>query len=184
MDDLTRDLILAQDGDLEAFARVARLAQPDIRRFCSWFNATTVDIEDLVQETLLRMYRHLDSFRVESRGMSWILSIARRACLDHARQLKRRQRLSTSLEHHATAVLSHNDSSTIHLEEIIRSLPTPLRDSFVLVRVFGFSYADVADILGCPLGTVQSRVARARSTLALLLADTDGQLIYQNHTGA
>jgi RNA polymerase sigma-70 factor (ECF subfamily) len=184
MDDLTRDLVLAQDGDLEAFSRVARVAQPDIRRFCSWFNATTVDIEDLIQETLLRMYRHLDSFRVESRAMSWILSIARRVCLDHARQSARRQRLSIALERNLASVRPHTDSPTIHLDELIHGLPEQLRDSFVLVRIFGFSYADVADILGCPLGTVQSRVARARSTLALLLADTDGQLIYQNHTGA
>jgi RNA polymerase sigma-70 factor (ECF subfamily) len=165
MDDLTRDLILAQDGDLEAFARVARVAQPDIRRFCSWFNATTVDIEDLVQETLLRMYRHLDSFRVESRGMSWILSIARRVCLDHARQTARRQRLSNALEHGLAPVRLHTDTSTIHLEELIHGLPEQLRESFVLVRIFGFSYAEVAEILGCPLGTVQSRVARARVSL-------------------
>jgi RNA polymerase sigma-70 factor (ECF subfamily) len=174
MDDLTRDLILAQDGDLEAFSRAARLAQPDIRRFCSWITGTKADLDDLEQETLLRMYRHLDSFRVESRGISWILSIARRVCLDHARQSTRRRRLSIALEHHTAIAQHYNDSSTIHLEQSIHDLPEPLRESFVLVKLFGFTYAEVADIIGCPLGTVQSRVARARALLVTVLADGVG----------
>jgi RNA polymerase sigma-70 factor (ECF subfamily) len=165
MDNLTRDLILAQDGDLEAFSRVVRDAQPEIRRFCTWFMGNTRDIDDVVQETLLRMYKGLHSFRGDSRGISWVLTIARRTCVDHARRHNRQQLLVRALEKETLTTHNHGDVSTFYITEAIDSLPELLRESFVLVKIFGCSYSETAAVLRCPVGTVQSRVARARTLL-------------------
>jgi len=165
MDNLTRDLILAQDGDLEAFSRVVRDAQPEIRRFCTWFMGNTRDIDDVVQETLLRVYKGLHSFRVDSRGISWVLTIARRTCVDQARRYNRQQLLVRALEHETLTTHNHGDLSTLYLTSAIDSLPKLLREAFVLVKIFGCSYSETAAVLHCPVGTVQSRVARARTLL-------------------
>ena len=165
MDNLTRDLILAQDGDLGAFTRVVRDAQPEIRRFCAWFMGHTRDIDDEVQETLLRMYKGLHSFRGDSQGISWVLTIARRTCVDHARRHNRQQLLVRALEKETLTTHNHGDVSTFYITEAIDSLPELLRESFVLVKIFGCSYSETAAVLRCPVGTVQSRVARARTLL-------------------
>jgi RNA polymerase sigma-70 factor (ECF subfamily) len=171
MDELTRDLILAQDGDLTAFTRVAKSVQPDLRRFCIWHAGQSADVDDLVQEVLLRMFKGLETFRAESRALSWIFTIARRACIDRSRVARREYLLMSALENAITTSQFHVSASTLPISELIRSLPTSLRESFVLVKIFGFSYAEVAEIVGCPLGTVQSRVARARASLASLIED-------------
>lgn len=165
MDNFTRDLILAQDGDLGAFSRVIRDAQPEVRRFCAWFMGNSRDIDDVVQETLLRMYKGLHSFRVDSRGISWVLTIARRTCVDHARRHNRQQLLVRELEKQTLTTHNYGDVSTFYITEAIDSLPKLLRESFILVKIFGCSYSEAAAVLLCPIGTVQSRVARARILL-------------------
>ena len=169
MDNLTRDLVMAQDGDLGAFSRAVRDAQPEIQRFCTWFMGNARDIDDLVQETLLRMYKGIDSFRVDSRGISWVLTIARRTCLDHARRHNRQQLLLRALEKETLTSHNYGDASTFYITEEIDSLPELLREAFVLVKIFGCSYSEAASVLQCPIGTVQSRVARARILLVTSL---------------
>ena len=173
IDNLTRDLILAQDGDHDAFTRVVHCARPDIHRFCSWFSGPGSDIDDLVQETLVRVFRKLDTFRVDARGISWILTIARRVCIDDSRKNARQQKLHKELTRHTTSISQDEFSSTLYLVDIIDTLPEDLREAFVLVKIFGFSYSEVAQLAHCPLGTVQSRVSRARFLLATTLNDMD-----------
>jgi RNA polymerase sigma-70 factor (ECF subfamily) len=136
VDDLTRDLFLAQDGDLEAFTRVVRSSESDIRRFCTWLTGPPSDVDDLVQETLLRAFRGLDSFRGDSPGMSWILTIARRVCLDNSRVKARQQRNSILMRNDRLQSATTSGQSSFHaLADLVKQLPEPLRESFVLVRV-------------------------------------------------
>ena len=170
MDAATRDLFLAQDGDHDAFTRVVQLTQGDVRRFCSWQGLHRDDIDDVVQETFFRAYRGLHTFSYGVTCRSWILTIARNTCVDQFRkssQLKRNQKTVESL----TRTHREDATSSIVLEQMIFSLPKVFREAFVLVRLMGFSYDEAAAIFGCPRGTVQSRVARARETLMLSALD-------------
>ena len=170
LDGLTRDLLLAQDGDLTAFTRVVKVSQPDIVRFCQWTTGKSTDVDDIAQETLLKVFKNLESFRGESSGRSWILSIARRVCLDHVRHHARHERsVGAWRDLRRPAGASDAGASSVDLADLIARLHDPLKEAFVLVRVFGFSYAEVATTLELPVGTVQSRVARARSALAEML---------------
>jgi RNA polymerase sigma-70 factor (ECF subfamily) len=170
MDAATRDLFLAQDGDHEAFTRVVQATEVDVRRFCSWQGLHRDDIDDVMQETFLRAYRGLHTFTYGVTCRSWILTIARNACVDHFRkssQMKRNQKTVESL------MQTHREDTTssVALEQMIFSLSEVFREAFVLVRLMGFSYDEAAAIIGCPRGTVQSRVARARETLMLSALD-------------
>jgi RNA polymerase sigma-70 factor (ECF subfamily) len=164
MDQVTRDVLLAQDGDDAAFARFVATTEPDVRRFCSWFTRPGHDIDDLVQETFLRAFRGLNSFSGRSTATAWLLTIARRACLDLAERKRRDEAMVAQLLASAgrVEVLGSDIVGALLLEE----LPDAFREAFVLVRILGFGYDDAAEILGCPRGTVQSRVARARLALA------------------
>ncbi len=175
IDSLTRDLILAQDGDYDAFTRVVHSASPEIHRFCSWFSGPGSDIDDLVQETLIRVFRKLDTFRVDARGISWIITIARRVCIDDSRKNARQQKLRNQLRLQTMSISTSEFSSTLYLMDIIDTLPEDLREAFVLVKIFGFSYAEIAEVACCPIGTIQSRVARARFLLAKTLDDDYSQ---------
>lgn len=163
MDAVTRDLLLAQDGDDQAFSRVVRAVEGDVRRFCSWVTRPGSQLDDLVQETFLRAFRGLASYGAQSLARPWILSIARRVCLDAARKSNGVSVIGSPEERHFPVSLA--SISSVEIEMLIDEVPPPFRESFILVKVFGYSYDEVAMILGCPRGTVQSRVARARETL-------------------
>jgi RNA polymerase sigma factor (sigma-70 family) len=97
MDQVTRDMLLAQDGDDAAFARLVATTEPDVRRFCTWFTRPVHDIDDLVQETFLRAFRGLNSFSGRSTATAWLLTIARRVCLDLAERRRRDESITTEL---------------------------------------------------------------------------------------
>ena len=164
MDAASRDLLLAQDGDDDAFSRVIRLCEADVRRFSSWFSSSGHEVDDIAQETFLRAYRGLQSYRGDSTATSWLLSIARRACLDFAEKKKKEESLAKQLMQ--VQAVNEDEGYSGEIRHLVASLPLQFREAFVLVRILGYRYEEAAIVLNCPRGTVQSRVARARHLLA------------------
>lgn len=168
----TIDLVLAQDGDPDAFRRVVVATEADVRRFCAWLCQPGSDLDDLVQETYLRAFRGVGSFRSESTGLAWLLTIARRVCTDHVkRKVKDRRNLAV-----APVAPDQTPCSSGFVDAMadVVNLAPVYREAFVLVAVLGFTYDEAASIMGCPRGTVQSRVARARLELIAVSTETDG----------
>ena len=163
MDPVSLDLLLAQDGDRAAFTRVIKSCDNDVRRFCWWVNPGNHSIDDLVQETFFRAFKGIATYRGESSGRSWLLTIARRVCLDHAVHQKKDLHLFSQLRAQPQSDIFPD--SSLDLVETLALLPLEFREAFTLVRIFGYTYREVSTILQCPQGTVQSRVARAREML-------------------
>jgi RNA polymerase sigma-70 factor (ECF subfamily) len=98
-----------------------------------------------------------------------LLSIARRVCADDVRKRQRSRRLADRLELSAgDGVMVDADS----VDHILDSLDPDRREAFVLTQVMGLSYEEAAEVMSCPIGTVRSRVARARADLAVVVAQT------------
>lgn len=165
MDQRTRDALLAADGDDAAFGRLVAACEPDIRRFCLWLGVPWSDLDDVLQETFLRAYRGINTYSGRADAMSWLLTIARRVRLDDVRRCRREER-TADLFNAALHVDASVLGSAVEIVDALGSIPHEFREAFVLVKMFGYSYAEVASILGCPRGTVQSRIARARAALA------------------
>ena len=168
-DPVTLDLVLAQDGDARAFDRFVRATEADVRRFCQWLCQPGPDLDDLVQETYVRAFRGVTSFRAASSARSWLLTIARRVCADHVGRRVRDRRNVTVVPVAPDRI--ECSSGFFDLADEVQRVPVAYRDAFVLVAVMGFSYDEAGRILDCPRGTVQSRVARARLHLATRLSD-------------
>jgi RNA polymerase sigma-70 factor (ECF subfamily) len=173
VDAVTRDLLLAQDGDDDAFTRVIRLCEADVRRFSSWFSHSRDEIDDVTQETFLRAYRGLQSYRGDSGATSWLLSIARRVCLDFAEKKKKEESLAKQLRQ--AQAMNDDEGHSVEIRHLVAGLPLQFREAFVLVRILGYRYEEAAVVLNCPRGTVQSRVARARHLLAQQVTATEAR---------
>jgi RNA polymerase sigma-70 factor (ECF subfamily) len=165
-DDLTRLLLAARDGDRVALGAAIREAQADVWRMARHLVGPE-DADDVTQDTFVRAWRALPAYRAEASGRTWLLSIARRACADAVRRRVRQRRLSTRLTERATLTsTSTPDTAGSHaLEALLDTLEPDRREAFVLTQVAGCSYADAAEICGVPVGTIRSRVARAREDL-------------------
>jgi RNA polymerase sigma-70 factor (ECF subfamily) len=159
----------AREGDDVALARLVRETQPLVWRCCRALGGAGEE-EDLVQEVYLRALRSLDGYRGEAPVRAWILSIARHVCADHVRRRERQRRLLHRLR--ATAVDGY-EPPVGPIDDLLARLDPDRREAFVLTQVLGLAYAEAAEVLGCPIGTVRSRVARARAQLhgALRAAD-------------
>ena len=133
------------------------------------FVAALIDVEaadDLTQETYLRAFRALPQFEARSSVRTWLLGIARRTCADHLRGVVRRRRLEARLATESLAVPAHPDpSAQISTEALLSRLSTERREAFVLTQLLGLSYEQAASTLEVPVGTIRSRVARARADL-------------------
>jgi RNA polymerase sigma-70 factor (ECF subfamily) len=116
-----------------------------------------------VQETYLRAFRSAAGFRGDALVTSWLLAIARNVCADHVRRRTRQARLLTRVGREATATVTHNVDPLV--DDLVRRLAPERREAFVLTQLVGLPYAEAAEILDCPIGTIRSRVARARSDL-------------------
>lgn len=175
MDELTRLLLAGRDGDRFALAAAIRVSQGEVWRLAAHLVGRD-EADDLTQETFLRAYRALPAFRGDASGRTWLLSIARRACADAVRVRVRRRRL----EHRLTALpgagtadaaTAADAAGAVAIEDIVQSLNPDRREAFVLTQVLGCSYTETAAIQGVSVGTVRSRVARARTALIASLRD-------------
>jgi RNA polymerase sigma-70 factor (ECF subfamily) len=154
-----------REGDDRALAELVRCTQPAVWRLCSALGSRGEE-EDLVQETYLRAVRALPSYRGDAPVLAWLLSIARRVCADHVRTRLRRRRIAQRL-------LLDGDDHVAQpgepLDDLLRGLDTDRREAFVLTQLIGLSYEEAAAAVGCPIGTIRSRVARARADLATIV---------------
>jgi RNA polymerase sigma-70 factor (ECF subfamily) len=163
----------ARDGDDAAAAAFVRATQASVHRFVVSLSDRQV-AEDLVQETYLRAFRALDTYAARSSALTWVLAIARRVCADHLRARGRRP-VTRPLDDPDAVPASHaldDVASGVALDELIRSLDRDRHEAFVLTQLMGFSYQEAADVCGCPVGTIRSRVFRAREQLLAALADS------------
>lgn len=174
--DITAWALAAGSGDRRAMEHFIRATQRDVLRFvanlCDQRSA-----EDLAQETYLRALGSLHRFEGRSSALTWLLSIARRTVADHIRAVRIRPRSADlpewqSVMERAVPTAPGLDEA-VALADLVRSLDRDQREAFVLTQAIGLSYADTAVICRCPIGTVRSRVARAREALIIALHQRD-----------
>ncbi|WP_020385052.1 sigma-70 family RNA polymerase sigma factor [Kribbella catacumbae] len=170
----TRLAIAAREGDLVALDNLIRALQRDVRRYVSQLSADPQSADDLTQETFLRALKGLHRFEGRSSARTWLLSIARHTVADDLRRKASRPRLSDRDWQLAAERAQPSDlpgfDDGIALADLLDKLPADRREVFVLTQLAGVPYAQAASHLGCPIGTIRSRVARARTTLIDLLA--------------
>jgi RNA polymerase sigma-70 factor (ECF subfamily) len=170
LDAVTGTALRARDGDPAAQAAFVRATQAEVWRFV----AALVDrdnADDLTQDTFLRAFRALPAFEGRSTARTWLLGIARRACADHLRSVIRRRRLAERLTVEAHTGTPHPDPAhRLGANDLLDRLTEERRSAFVLTQVLGMSYAEAADVEDVPVGTIRSRVARARDDLVTALS--------------
>lgn len=170
MDDLTALAIAARDGDRSALGRFVRASQADVWRLCAHLSARQ-EADDLTQETYVRALRALASYRGESSARTWLLSIAHRTCVDHVRRAQRRRLLMRRLRAQPSRSMVAPLVGRVDLDLLVDALDPDRRAAFVLTQVLGLSYGEAATVMDAPIGTIRSRVARARADLGAALGD-------------
>jgi RNA polymerase sigma factor (sigma-70 family) len=137
-----------------------------------WLTRNTQDAEDVVQEAYLRAFRFFGGFR-GGNARTWLLKIVRNTCYTWLRQ-NRAQQVSDPFDEevHTDPAESQNPETLLLrkadgqlLNQALEELPTAFREVLVLLEVEGLSYKEIAEVLGIPIGTVMSRLARARHHL-------------------
>ena len=153
-------------------------AVPSLRAFAISLCGNVDRADDLVQEALLRAWANLDSFEPGTNMSAWLFTILRN--LFRSEYRKRRREVEDADGRHAETLRSHPEQTgRVELEEFrvaLAKLPSDQREALILVGASGFSYDDAAAICGCAVGTIKSRVNRARRRLAtiLLIESADG----------
>ncbi len=166
-DKVTRLALAAGRGDSTALEQFVRATERDVWRVVA-FLADPASADDLTQDTFLRALRSLPSFTGRSSARTWLLSIARRVVVDQIRNNQRRPRTSPGVD--LEGLLDARGGAArfedvVEIRMLLDGLTADRRDALVLTQVLGLSYAEAAEVCGCPVGTVRSRVARARDDL-------------------
>jgi RNA polymerase sigma-70 factor (ECF subfamily) len=169
VDPVTRAALAARRGDRAGLERFVALTQADVWRLCSHLGGGA-DPDDLAQETYERALGAIRRYRGEASGRTWLLGIARRVCADHVRRSVRGRR---AVQRAYTVVRNDDLAEQIALGHLLAALDEPRRTAFVLTQVIGLPYEEAARVVGCPVGTIRSRVARARADLLAVLDPAD-----------
>jgi RNA polymerase sigma-70 factor, ECF subfamily len=159
-DELTLAALRARAGDQQAAGEFVRRSQTDVWRLCAHLGSPA-DADDLTQETYARAFGSLHRFAGRSSARTWLLSIARRVCAD---AIRARRPVSPVAEVEPVGP-SSDPADTVSLRILLDSIDAGFREAFVLTQMLGLSYPEAADVVGCPVGTIRSRVARAREAL-------------------
>lgn len=159
----------AKDGDDAAFAELVRATQFVVFRTCAALGSND-SAEDLVQETYLKVWKTRATYRGESGVQTWIVGIARHTCIDHVRRSLRQRRLLGRI---AASVTSSSTPMGVcapdwlppEYRDLLSATSPENAEAFMLTQFVGLSYDEAAEVIGCPTGTVRSRVSRARTAL-------------------
>ncbi|MFU8852282.1 sigma-70 family RNA polymerase sigma factor [Micromonospora sp. SL1-18] len=172
--EITAWALAAGQGDRDAAARFVRATQQQVLRFLAALTSPS-EAEDLAQETFLRAARSLPSFAGRSSAKTWLLAIARRVVVDQVRAASSRPRTVPMADGYDAPDAHRGDfDRQVVLEQLIAALPAERREAFVATQILGMSYAEAAEVCGCPVGTIRSRVARAREDLVAATTGRSG----------
>ena len=176
----------AQANDRAAFNEIVLRYKSKVYNYIFRMVHSVLDAEDLTQETFVRAYLSIRSFQSRASLNTWLFRIATNLCIDHSRKTKKIQGMTTSLSQESEEEeeaerdipdvafdpqrLLLNKELGKRLDEALRDLPEKLRTVVLLYDIEGLPYDEIANIVGCPLGTVKSRLFNARSALRQRLA--------------
>lgn len=166
-------------GDLSAFELLVRRHAPELHQFAMRFTSDSVAAEDVVQETLLQIHNSAESFDPTKRFKPWLFTIAANKARDYLRRRTRRREVPFEAQ-----ISGESDSTRRFIEllsgdedipeddlladekrrivrELVERMPDKLKDVLILAYFHKFSYQDIGEVLGIPLGTVKSRLHAA-----------------------
>lgn len=175
----------AQQGDKVAFELLVSKYQHRVARLLSRLLHNPAEVEDVAQEAFIKAYRALATFRNDSAFYTWLYRITINTAKNHLIAMGRRPNLSTEYEEHDdempdTTLVNIADVNTPETELLnkqivstvnraIESLPEELRTAITLREIEGLSYEEIAQAMDCPIGTVRSRIFRAREAISVQL---------------
>jgi RNA polymerase sigma-70 factor (ECF subfamily) len=162
---------LARGGDTDAFEQLMREHLDAVYGHALRFFGDHATAEDAAQEVFVKVYRSLGEFDGRAAFSTWLYRVTRNVCLDMFRRGKRQASPvdPVDLPERPTGDFAGLVATSADLERAVASLPPEDRDAFNAVALFGLAYADAGIVLGVPVGTVKSRVFRARRTLIIAL---------------
>jgi RNA polymerase sigma-70 factor (ECF subfamily) len=169
----------AAAGDLDAFESLVRRYQGRIVTFARTLTGNAADAEDVAQETFIRAHRAIGRFRGDSLFRTWLYTIAVNVARSHHASRARRQPVwedsgadgARAFDPPDTAVDAETTLGQRQaIDRALAALPDDLRTAVTLRDVHGLEYKEIADALGVPIGTVESRIFRARQRLKKALA--------------
>ena len=180
--DIDRQLVArAQRGDKQAFELLVEKYQRKLARLLSRFIRDPAEVEDVTQEAFIKAYRALPAFRGDSAFYTWLYRIGINTAKNYLMAMGRRAPTSTEVEAEEaegfeegeqlrdintpeSLLLSNEIAKTVNAT--IEGLPEELRTAIQMREIEGMSYEDIAKAMDCPIGTVRSRIFRAREAIA------------------
>jgi RNA polymerase sigma-70 factor (ECF subfamily) len=171
----------AQRGDKQAFGLLVDKYQRKLARLLSRFIRDPAEVEDVTQEAFIKAYRALPAFRGDSAFYTWLYRIGINTAKNYLMAMGRRAPTSTEVEAEEAEGLEEGEQlrdintpeSVLLSNEIARTvnatierLPEELRTAIQLREIEGMSYEEIAKVMECPIGTVRSRIFRAREAIA------------------
>lgn len=168
------------DGEEQVFAELVKRHKEKVRNIIYLTLSNSNSVDDIAQEVFITVYRHLKNFRFESQFTTWIYRITINKCKDHLRK-KNVRRIFLSLKDEEAEAVFESINEDTDIKHIVRSaiatLPDKLRIPLVLKDLEGFSYQEIADTMECEIGTVKSRIFRARESLKKVLKPIEKELM-------
>ncbi len=172
-----------QSGDKTAFDVLVLKYQHRIGAVIGRFVHDYAESQDIAQETFIRAYRALNNFRGDAQFYTWLYRIAVNTAKNHLVSMKRRPPTSDvdadDAEHFDGAYRMHDSDTPEHellreeiartVSEVVAELPEELRQAITLREMEGLSYEEISETMDCPIGTVRSRIFRAREAIDLRL---------------
>jgi RNA polymerase sigma-70 factor (ECF subfamily) len=173
---------LDQNVKAALFERIVTPHLPAAWNLARWLVRDAHDAEDVLQETCLRAFRALEDYR-GGEAKSWLLAIVRNLCHDCIRRHRSGKAISVEPEQLETIESEsmppleqlEKSSDAQHLRRAIERLPVDYRETLIMREFEGLSYKEIAQVAGVPMGTVMSRLARAREKLVEAMAPDRAQ---------
>jgi RNA polymerase sigma-70 factor, ECF subfamily len=152
-------------------------AIPNLRAFAVSLCGNLERADDLVQETMLKAFKNIDSFEEGTNLKAWLFTILRNTYFSDRRRLKREVEDADGVYAARVAVHpeQHGHMDMCELQDALKLLQDDQREALILVCAAGMSYEEAAEISGCAVGTIKSRVNRARTKLADIMGITNAE---------
>ena len=168
------------DGDESIFRIIVQRHKEKVRNIIYLTLGSNDYVDDIAQEVFITVYRNLNQFKFQSQFTTWLYRVTVNKCKDHLRKMKIRKIFSPikDSEKEVGYNISIEETNAAELvQDAIKKLPDKLRIPLLLKDIEGFSYQEIAETVQCEIGTVKSRIFRAREGLKYLLKPYEQELM-------